>query len=100
ADVAQGMLAVPPEFAPVPAPAPLPVSRLSYSALASYARCGYRFHLERVAGLHAAEEPVPGADEPGDISALARGTLVHSLLEEMDMRAPLVPDDRRIADLV
>src|SRR5204863_2840393 len=66
---AQHMLALAPHFEPVPAPGALPVSRLSYSALANYARCGYRFHLERVAGLHATEDVVPGADEfGGDIT--------------------------------
>ncbi|MEY2443163.1 MAG: hypothetical protein QOJ46_2589 [bacterium] len=93
---AQGMLAMPPNFEPVAAPAVLPVSRLSYSALSSYARCGYRFHLERVAGLHATEDVVPGSDEVGDISALARGNVVHQLLEHMDMAIGAVPDDERI----
>jgi hypothetical protein len=97
------MLAMPPQFPPVAAPGALPVSRLSYSALSSYARCGYRFHLERVAGLHATEDVVPGADTPpgageqGDISALARGTVVHELLEEMDMATGSMPDDEGIA---
>ena len=94
---AQGMLAMPPQFAPAAAPGALPVSRLSYSALSSYARCGYRFHLERVAGLHAIEEVVPGADDHGDISALARGTVVHELLEDMDMATGSMPDDEVIA---
>jgi ATP-dependent exoDNAse (exonuclease V) beta subunit len=91
------MLAMPPQFPPVAAPGALPVSRLSYSALSSYARCGYRFHLERVAGLHATEDVVPGADEHGDISALARGTVVHELLEGMDMATGTVADDEAIA---
>jgi hypothetical protein len=90
------MFALPPAFEPVPAPAAIPVSRLSYSALSSYARCGYRFHLERVAGLHANEDVVPGADH-GDIDALARGTVVHELLEAMDMCTGAVPDDETIA---
>jgi ATP-dependent helicase/nuclease subunit A len=94
---AQGMLAMPPHYEPVAMPGGLPVSRLSYSALASYARCGYRFHLERVAGLHANEQAVPGADEHGDISALARGTVVHELLENMDMAAGAVPADESIS---
>jgi ATP-dependent exoDNAse (exonuclease V) beta subunit len=98
---AQHMLALAPHFEPVPAPVALPVSRLSYSALASYARCGYRFHLERVAGLHASEEAIPGADEVGaEIGALARGTVVHELLERLDMRTGELPDDRRIADVI
>ncbi|MFL5896718.1 MAG: RecB family exonuclease, partial [Thermoleophilaceae bacterium] len=92
--------ALPPHFDEVAAPSPLPVSRLSYSALAGYARCGYRFHLERVAGLHATEETVPGGDEAGDIGALARGTVVHELLEAIDMRAPVVPDDDAIRAVI
>jgi hypothetical protein len=97
---AQHMLALAPHFQTVPAPGALPVSRLSYSALASYARCGYRFHLERVAGLHATEDVVPGADQAGDISALARGNVVHELLEHMDMATGGVPDDERLAAVI
>ncbi len=100
ADIAQGMLALPPHFAEVGAPGPLPVSRLSYSSLAGYARCGYRFHLERVAGLHATEEAVRGGDEAGDLGALGRGSVVHELLERLDMRTPVVPDDEAIAALI
>jgi ATP-dependent exoDNAse (exonuclease V) beta subunit len=100
AEQAQGMLALPPHFGEIVPPAPLPVSRLSYSALASYARCGYRFHLERVAGLHANEQTVPRADDTGDIGALARGSMVHELLERLDMREPVVPGDEAIAAAV
>jgi ATP-dependent exoDNAse (exonuclease V) beta subunit len=95
----QEELLIPPVFAPVASPGSLPVSRLSYSALASYGRCSYRFHLERVAGLHAADPP-PGADDAGDTGALMRGTVVHSLLEHMDMLAPVVPDEAAIADAI
>ncbi len=35
-------------FPPLAEGVPLPVARLSYSALESYKRCGYRFYLERV----------------------------------------------------
>jgi ATP-dependent helicase/nuclease subunit A len=52
--------ASPPAFARVQAPVSLPLARLSYSALEQYARCGYRFYLERVARLRdgAAAAPV------------------------------------------
>lgn len=95
----QDELLIPPVFDPVPEPGPLPVSRLSYSALASYGQCGYRFHLERVAGLHAADPP-PGADDAGAVGALARGTMVHELLERMDMRTGSVPSDDAITAVV
>ena len=94
------MLALAPQFDPVPSPPALPVSRLSYSSLASYARCGYRFHLERVAGLHASDDALAGADEPGDIGALTRGTVVHELLEHTDMTVAEVPDNDRIAAVI
>ena len=40
-----------PALAAVPVPAALPVSRLSYSGLAAYRRCGYRFYLDRALRL-------------------------------------------------
>jgi ATP-dependent helicase/nuclease subunit A len=95
----QDELLIPPVFEPVKASGSLPISRLSYSALAGYARCGYRFHLERIAGLHAADPP-PGADDGDDLGALARGTVVHSLLEQMDVRAPALPTEAAVAELV
>jgi ATP-dependent helicase/nuclease subunit A len=51
-----------PARAPAPTGAP-PVSRLSYSALGAYARCGYRFYAERVLGLPDRDE-LPGSGEP------------------------------------
>ena len=53
-----GALAAP-ALAAVPIPAALPVSRLSYSGLEAYDRCGYRFYLEKALKL-----PRPG-DVPG-----------------------------------
>jgi ATP-dependent exoDNAse (exonuclease V) beta subunit len=75
-----------------------PVDTLSYSALADYARCGYRFYAERVLGLPAAaadgdddgERPDPRASAPGD-RGRRRGVLAHALLERLDFRRPVVP---------
>jgi ATP-dependent exoDNAse (exonuclease V) beta subunit len=61
---------------------------LSYSSLSELERCGYRYYLERVLGIgedRAAGRP--GGADPG-LEARARGTLVHSLLETLDFRAP------------
>jgi hypothetical protein len=67
--------------------APVPAA-LSYSALARHGECGYRFYLERILrlppqapppSLLAAEAPTEGID------LLLRGTLVHELLEAMDL---------------
>jgi ATP-dependent exoDNAse (exonuclease V) beta subunit len=78
-----------------------PVTALSYSSLAEYHRCGYRFYAERVLGL----PPRPGdsgaaegaAPSPGALSALERGTLVHALLERLDFRRPAVVTEAAIA---
>ncbi len=49
----------------MPVPEAQAVSRLSYSGLASYHRCGYRFYLERVLNLpDVAPPPVPEDEEP------------------------------------
>jgi len=76
-----------------------PVAALSYSSLASYARCGYRFYAERVLGLPA----VPGqgavaGERSGGLTALDRGRLVHALLERLDFRRPRRPTDAMIAE--
>jgi len=52
---AQGLL----ELGTPPAPRALPVSRLSYSGLEAYRRCGYRFYLERALRLPPVEPPEP-----------------------------------------
>ncbi len=100
-----------------PAPRALPVSRLSYSGLAAYKRCSYRFYLEKALGLPGgrALEPgalgVPGARrrrrpwatrprESDELSPLLRGTLVHALLEHLDFRRPAVPSAAEVAALI
>src|SRR5207247_11222510 len=49
---------------PVPAPPLHRVRRLSYSAIALFERCSYRFYAERIAGLRA-RRPAGGAGEGG-----------------------------------
>jgi hypothetical protein len=73
-----------------------PATTLSYSALAEYERCGYRFYLERVLGLPSLPGRVAGE------GALERGILVHELLERLDFRRPDRPAGvpREVADLV
>jgi ATP-dependent helicase/nuclease subunit A len=75
-DPAPGALAIggpppPPALAPVPA-----VASLSYSGLALYERCGYRFYAERVLGLAAAGVAATGARE--------RGVAIHAQLAAGD----------------
>jgi ATP-dependent helicase/nuclease subunit A len=109
-------VAAPPAIAPlelaaVPAPRALPVSRLSYSGLAGYERCGYRFYVERALRLPEAgslridgEDPgieaPPETEEPDELPALLRGTLVHELLERLDPGRPRVPGEAEVAALI
>jgi ATP-dependent exoDNAse (exonuclease V) beta subunit len=78
-----------------PQAAPAAPAALSYTSLSRYSACPYRFHLE--AGLGLPEQPAPAhLREETDVPALdvrVRGTLVHALLEGLDLRhdAPL-PD--------
>lgn len=89
-----------------PAPRALPVSRLSYSGLAAYNRCSYRFYLERALrlpggdaltlggtpdGVEASVETEDETRAPDELSPLLRGSLVHLLLEELDLSDPAVP---------
>ena len=94
------------------APPPPGAGHLSYSALASYAGCGYRFYVERILGLaspleagDAGGDPelpeAPEADELLDPSlgprarSLAIGNSVHAILEASARRswAPSAADE-------
>jgi len=95
----------PPE--PETAAVPAPVRTLSYSRLAAWKACGYRFYLQRVLGL---------PDEPGEVDTAAagpaidsrtRGSLVHALLEHDDADLAAVAEtwglalsDEETADVV
>ena len=87
---------------PVRAPAGQASQRLSYTALQAYARCGYRFYLQRVLGLPA-EPPPPPLEAPGEartgLDPLVRGGLAHTLLETLDFSAPEPPPAEEVAAL-
>ncbi|HSI80393.1 MAG TPA: UvrD-helicase domain-containing protein [Solirubrobacterales bacterium] len=73
----------------------VPVGHLSYSALADYERCAYRFYIERLLGLGEPPAPLhpeatePGPDPEGGAASalparerrLALGNVVHAALE-------------------
>ncbi len=100
----------------------VPVGHLSYSSLADYERCGYRFYAERVLGLasgalHAASDdgdgdgdgdavrfepdelPEPQAEAPGmdpRARSLAFGNAVHAALEWSGRHGWSRPDEDRL----
>jgi ATP-dependent helicase/nuclease subunit A len=73
--------------------APNPAA-LSYTAIAEYERCAYRYHLQRVIGLPDVDPPGGG----GDRGAAARGVVVHALLERLDFASPRQPSMGEVAD--
>jgi ATP-dependent helicase/nuclease subunit A len=83
-----------PELAPIPEPPENQVRRLSYSALALFELCSYRFYAERLVGLREAK-PARGegdGDGEGALAATEIGDAVHVLLEGLDLRSPRPPD--------
>ncbi|HYX84907.1 MAG TPA: UvrD-helicase domain-containing protein [Gaiellales bacterium] len=72
-----------PPLVPIPAPAPVALRRLSYSALSLYRRCGYRYFAQRVLGL---PEPVAEVVEGEGLGPLELGDAVHLELERADGR--------------
>jgi ATP-dependent exoDNAse (exonuclease V) beta subunit len=91
-----------PALAAVPIPAALPVSRLSYSGLEDYNRCGYRFYLDRALRLpRPSDAPAPAPGEGRDaLPGTVRGSVVHTLLERLDFAAPGAPEHGQVAELI
>lgn len=85
----------PPPPLPSPKLAP-PLTSLSYTSLAAYQRCGYRFYVERVLGVPG-PEPSGGGPSDAVLTPAERGTTVHALLERLDFRRPVIPRAEAIA---
>ncbi|HEX9350018.1 MAG TPA: UvrD-helicase domain-containing protein [Gaiellaceae bacterium] len=79
-----------PALLPVPEPPANRVRRLSYSALALYQLCSYRFYAERIVGLR--EAPAARGDGEVGLAATEVGDAVHVLLEQVDLAAPRSPE--------
>ena len=77
----------------------LGVRSLSYTSLATYQRCGYRFYVERVLGVPGPREPTGrgGTARRGTLTPAERGSAVHALLERIDFKRPLRPGAEAIA---
>ncbi|HZC29219.1 MAG TPA: PD-(D/E)XK nuclease family protein, partial [Gaiellaceae bacterium] len=88
-----------PPLEPVPPPPLHRVRRLSYSALALYESCSYRYYAERVAGMRPADAAgsVPGRE---GLAATEIGDSVHVLLEHLDLRDPRAPAEDDVAATV
>ncbi len=76
---------------PLPAPPLHDVKRLSFSALALFERCSYRYYAERVVGMRPSDASgaLPGST---GLAATEIGDAVHRLLELVDLSAPEPPD--------
>ncbi|MEX2196024.1 MAG: UvrD-helicase domain-containing protein [Thermoleophilaceae bacterium] len=88
------------ELAPLAAAAEgPPVRSVSYSALALYERCGYRFYAQRVLGME--PEPPAGVEPPGGHGdRYAHGRVVHELLERGARTGWAAPAPGLAADLL
>jgi hypothetical protein len=80
-----------PELVPIPPPPLYDVRKLSYTALALFERCSYRFFAERVAGMR--ERAMRGEVATGGLGGIEVGDAVHRLLELVDLTDPRAPDD-------
>ena len=95
-DLPTGSTAVALELAALASIPPAPVHdvrRLSYSALALFERCSYRYFAERVLGLRpvASEEPRVTDGESTGLAATEIGDAVHRLLEAIPLDHPTPP---------
>ncbi|MEX2212165.1 MAG: UvrD-helicase domain-containing protein [Gaiellaceae bacterium] len=86
-----------PPLVEIPSPPLHRVRRLSFTALSTFDTCSYRYFAERVAGMRPREGAAPG--ETG-VGATEIGSIVHDLLEHVDLRDPRVPEvaDARLGD--
>ncbi len=80
-----------------PSAGPLGERRHSYTALAQFEQCGYRYYLQRVLALPDIEPPAAHAND--GVAAASRGVIVHALLEQVDFAAPDAPAFERIVRL-
>ena len=78
-------------LAEIPVPATHDVRRLSYSALALFERCSYRYYAERVLGLPPRPRSAPADGERIGLAATELGDAVHRLLEVVPLDDPTPP---------
>jgi ATP-dependent helicase/nuclease subunit A len=81
-----------PALPEIPAPPLHRVRRLSFSALALFERCSYRYYAERIVGMRPTDERAAAPGTTG-LAATEIGDAVHRLLELVNLQEPLPPDD-------
>jgi hypothetical protein len=88
-----------PPLEQVPEPPLHRVRTLSYSALALFESCSYRYYAERVVGMREAQASgsVPGHE---GLAATEIGDSVHFQLEALDLRDPRPPEPHELAEAV
>jgi ATP-dependent exoDNAse (exonuclease V) beta subunit len=84
-----------PDLEPIPAPPLYDVRTLSYTAIALYERCSYRFFAERVAGMRE-RRPVATAEGAEGLAGTEIGDAAHRLLEQVDLASPAPPDVEQV----
>jgi len=85
-----------PALEPLPHPPAHVPRRLSYSAIALFDRCSYRYYAERVLRLRHRGPPA-GNGESGGLAATEIGDAAHRLLELVPLDDPVVPPDDALA---
>lgn len=98
-------IAAPPPAPVLPALVALPepplhrVRRLSFTALSTFGQCAYKFWARYGIGMSELRPTLPAEE---GMSGTEVGSIVHGLLERIDLAAPVVPEleDDRIRGLV
>jgi ATP-dependent helicase/nuclease subunit A len=78
-----------PPLVALPEPPLHRVRRLSFTSLSLFEQCAYKYFARY--GLGMSERPIE-SEETGERSGTEIGSAVHSLLEEVDLSAPVVPE--------
>jgi ATP-dependent exoDNAse (exonuclease V) beta subunit len=84
-----------PELATVPPPPLHTLRSLSYTSLALFELCSYRYYAERVVGLRPTDGSGRVAGQTG-LAATEIGDAVHRLLEDVELRNPVPLDLERV----
>jgi len=82
-----------PDLLPVPEPPENRVRRLSYSALALFELCSYRFYVERFVGLRETRPMLGDGDREPGLAATEIGDMAHVILEGLDLADPRPPGE-------